>query len=95
MSQCRVERDDEEDGRHVVFFFGGLATPTAPISPASPSILLPFLFPLSLSWLRCAVDGHKVAAGRWESSMALGLGFYSGAAIMASGGRRGTGQGHM
>ena len=48
MSQCRVEHDDEEDGRHAVFFFSGLATLMALISPASSSILLPFLFPLSL-----------------------------------------------
>ena len=35
-----------------------------------------FLYPLSLSWLGCAVEGHKVAAGRWESSRAPGAGAF-------------------
>jgi len=34
-------------------------------------LLLPLL-PL-LSWLGCTVDGHQVAAGRWENSRALGM----------------------
>ena len=35
-----------------------------------------FFLPLPsffLSWLGCAVDGHQVAAGRWENSRALGV----------------------
>ena len=35
-----------------------------------------FFLPLPsffLSWLGCAVDGHQMAAGRWENSRALGV----------------------